>query len=457
VVASCAAKSIYLNFWHNPASFHYYYIIRSLHYYIPNLLTSQPPYVIITVGKLKEVDTMDAREERGLVIAATKKIQQGHDGCWRVPSQTGDGTFYTVDLTHQKCTCPDHEVRQVKCKHMWAVEFTLQRETKPDGTVTETKTIKITYSQDWSAYNAAQTEEKTRFAALLAELCRGIPQPEQSNGRPRLPLSDMVFASAFKVYTGFSSRRFTSDMREVHDTGLIASTPHFNSVSNYLANPELTPILKSLVTLSSLPLKAVESDFAVDSSGFSTSRFIRWFNKKYGRELDNQEWVKVHLMAGVKTKIVTSVEVSGWTANDTTFFEPLVETTARHFQIAEVSADKGYTSHKNLELVTQLGAMPYIPFKSNVVEPRDGSVWAKMYHFYMFNRDNFLQHYHKRSNVETVFSMIKGKFGDAVRSKSTEGQVNEVLCKVLCHNICVLVQSIHELGIEPTFRIGLEN
>ena len=56
-----------------------------------------------------------------------------------------------------------------------------------------------------------------------------------------------------------------------------------------------------------------------------------------------------------------------------------------------------------------------------------------------------------RSNVESAFSMIKGKFGDSVRSKSDTGQVNEALCKVLCHNICCLVQAIHELGIEPTF------
>jgi hypothetical protein len=54
-------------------------------------------------------------------------------------------------------------------------------------------------------------------------------------------------------------------------------------------------------------------------------------------------------------------------------------------------------------------------------------------------------------NIKTAFSMIKAKFGDAVRSKSDIGQLNEVLCKVLCHNLCVLIQAIHELGIEPRF------
>jgi spore maturation protein CgeB len=109
----------------------------------------------------------------------------------------------------------------------------------------------------------------------------------------------MIFASVFKVYVGFSSRRFTSDLKEAHEDGLVSKTPHFNSVNNYLANPDLTETLKSLVTLSSLPLKSVETDFAVDSSGFSTCRFVRWYNKKYGKEVDNREWVKLHLMCGV--------------------------------------------------------------------------------------------------------------------------------------------------------------
>ena len=62
-----------------------------------------------------------------------------------------------------------------------------------------------------------------------------------------------------------------------------------------------------------------------------------------------------------------------------------------------------------------------------------------------------MEHYHKRSNIETAYSMIKGKFGSALRSKSDTGQINEALCKVLAHNICVLVQTIHTFNIEPVF------
>lgn len=397
---------------------------------------------------------MDMREIKGMQIATVMRLRHEEDGSWRVPSQTGDGTFYAVRLEEGYCSCPDHEVRQVQCKHQFAVRIFMKQETDARGTVTTTKAIRLTYRQDWTAYNRAQTEEKTRFTALLSDLCLDIPQPPQTTGRPRLPLSDMVFACAYKVYTGFSTRRFTSDMREAKADGLMASAPHFNRVSSYLSDPTLTPIFQSLVTASSLPMKAVETDFAIDSSGFGTSRFVRWYNKKYGRELDNREWVKVHLTCGVNTHIVTAAEVSGWAANDTNYFAPLVQKTAEHFQIREVSADKAYTSHKNMALVQALGATPFIPFKSNAVVPpqADDSTWARMYHYFMFNRQGFLGHYHKRSNVETVFSMVKGKFGDSLRSKSDTGMVNEVLAKVLCHNICVLIQAIHELGIEPAFR-----
>jgi len=72
---------------------------------------------------------------------------------------------------------------------------------------------------------------------------------------------------------------------------------------------------------------------------------------------------------------------------------------------------------------------------------------AKMFHYFQFNREDFLKHYHKRSNVETTFSMIKSKFCDHVRSKTDVAMVNEVLCKIICHNICCVIQESYELGI----------
>jgi len=88
---------------------------------------------------------MDAREQKGQHIAKTLTLKHRKDDRWVVPSQSGDDP-YTVDLTGDvpHCTCPDHTIRQAKCKHIWAVEFTTtvehttKKETKPDGTRTIT-------------------------------------------------------------------------------------------------------------------------------------------------------------------------------------------------------------------------------------------------------------------------------------------------------------------------------
>src|SRR5947208_2652467 len=115
---------------------------------------------------------MNAREERGLIIAALCKLNRVGDE-WLVPSQSS-AEIYKVNVQAQTCTCPDHKEAGHKCKHLYAVEITMKREVAPDGTVTDTQSItftkKVTYKQDWPAYNAAQSVEKDRVQELLAEL-----------------------------------------------------------------------------------------------------------------------------------------------------------------------------------------------------------------------------------------------------------------------------------------------
>ena len=145
-------------------------------------------------------------------------------------------------------------------------------------------TNRKTYPQDWPAYNAAQTAEKDTFVSLLSDLCAGIAQPDYSFGRPSLPLADMAYAATMEVYTGFSARRFNCDVQEANRQGFTNTAPSFTSVNRYIADPELTPILTDLIERSAAPLSVVESQFAADSSGFSTCRFDRWFDHKWARK-----------------------------------------------------------------------------------------------------------------------------------------------------------------------------
>lgn len=153
---------------------------------------------------------METREQRGLQIAALLPIKRSGE-TYIVPSQS-NGNSYKVDADPNaaQCECPDFKSRQKKCKHIFAVECVIQREervtTTADGktTVTRTETVKLRYKQFWPAYNSAQTNEKTRFLSLLYELCSGIDEPIQTMGRPRHSLADMIFASAFKVYSTVS-------------------------------------------------------------------------------------------------------------------------------------------------------------------------------------------------------------------------------------------------------------
>jgi hypothetical protein len=319
-----------------------------------------------------------AREQRGLEIAAKSKLERSGNR-WFVPSQSRSkerervsGVRYIVELdpVNPSCTCPDFEARHLRCKHIYAVEIVTRREYSDDGetqTFTETVTVKKTYKQEWSAYNAAQVNEKSEFQKLLHELCKGIGEPSQKMGRPRLPLEDMIFSAAFKVYSTVSGRRFMSDLTDAKDKGFISKLPCYNSIFNYFEDETLTPYLQMLIEESSLPLSAIESDFAVDSSGFATCRFVQWVDAKYTNKglMTRREWVKVHLMCGVKTNIVTAVEISEKFAADSPFFKGLVDTTAENFTMQEVSADKAYLSADNLQAVIDHQAMPYIPFKSN--------------------------------------------------------------------------------------------
>jgi hypothetical protein len=185
------------------------------------------------------------------------------------------------------------------------------------------------------------------------------------------------------------------------------------------------------------------------AAAFGTSKFERWYDEKYGATRTRAEWVKAHVCCGVKTNVVTAAFIGDKTAADCPQLPELAKKTAENFRIEEMSGDKAYLSADNLATIDTHGGTPYIPFKTNSVLGNT-PLWDRMFHCFNLHRDEFLAHYHKRSNVESTFSAVKRLFGDALRSKTPTAMVNEVLAKLVSFNLTCVIHEWYELGIDPT-------
>lgn len=394
---------------------------------------------------------MDYRKVKGYEITQKKQVRTVKDG-WLVKSQSGDWFYKVSDVF--VCDCPDSELHKTTCKHSYAVRYYLDVEKhKPSGIMNER--VQLTYNQAWSAYNEAQIAEGRLFDNLLADLVKEVAdhRPIQAHGRPYTDFNIILYTTIKKVYSQMSSRRAVSLFGISKEKGHIEKVPHFNAGSKLLNREDIIPILHQLIAITAAPLKAVETDFAVDSSGFRTRCFGAYAENKYGLNRQHR-WLKAHICCGIKTNIVTAIEITEENGADYPQFIPLVQETAHNgFNLKEISADKAYSGRDNLAFVDNLNATPFIPFRAGSTSKPKGNnhIWRKMFHYFEYNKDEFLEHYHKRSNVESVFSAIKKKLRETLKSKNHTAQVNELLCKFVAYNIMVLIHEIHEFGIIPNF------
>ena len=315
-----------------------------------------------------------------------------------MPSQTRPAERYLVDVEGAACTCPDYVER------------------------------------------------------LLRALCAGVAQPPRRPGPGRKPRlrSDLVFSAVMKNYLMLSGRRMRTDLEASAARGYLQHVGHENCVFNFLADPATTPLLSALVEQSAVPLGVIEAgQYAVDSTGFSTAVYDRWFSQKHGKLCSQNTWVKLHVMVGTVTHAVTSALVTS--EGDCPQLPELVRRTRAHHDVREVSADKAYSSVDNHDVLDSFSVEAFIPFKVNAVINSKTPAWSRHLYEFLMNQERFLAHYHRRSNVETTFSMIKRKFGSAVASRLPTAQANEVLAKCVAYNLCCVVKAIFTAGLAPTF------
>jgi transposase len=401
-------------------------------------------------------DYVELRELKALELAARARILF-NNGFWVVPSQTAPAASYRVTIDPPSCECEDFVLRQQSCKHVIAARFVYERQGGNSAPALDTDAVpkKPVFKQDWPAYGRAQKIEKRRVQELLRDLVSRLPERER-DPRRRGPkphrVCDAIMAMALKVYCGLSSRRLHTDMEIAFEKGYTTKLVPGPKVTAFFEDEYYTPILKDLITFSATPLRPLETRFAIDSSGFSSSCYEDYFDYKHGSGMPRRRctWVKCHIASGVKTHCVTAIRIMDKDAADSPQFVPLLRETKKGFEIGEVSADKAYASLENFEEIAACGGQGYIAFKSNATGGV-GGMFEKAFHMFMANRDEYLDRYHERSNVESTFSAVKRKFGSAVMSETATAQVNECLVKFLLQNLCCLIAVQERLGLVPVF------
>jgi len=255
-----------------------------------------------------------------------------------------------------------------------------------------------------------RTSRQSTFEYLLRYLCDNLEQPLQSSGRPKLPLSDVIYASVLKVYVNKSGRRASSD---ISGSKLLRTIPHHNTISRYLGLSELTPILDKLIALAASPLMPMESKFNHSVSSFSTTTYLPK-PSAYGAK-PPQRWIICSALVGATTNLISLIETTSAYVGSPTEVPDL---------LPKVLAP---TAHKTDAALSTLAM-----WRRLCSELHQGSSKLNL-----------------KPNRESAFSVIKGKFGGSVKSKEEIAQVNEILCKVVAHNLGVLATQVRNLGINP--------
>jgi len=225
-------------------------------------------------------------------------------------------------------------------------------------------------------------------------------------------------------------------------SGLARALLNLKSIPDHSTLVKFHKRIKVKILDSLLCKKSVKTS-AIDGSGFETTHMSYYYANAWNRQdkRKHRRYLKISIAIDTNSQYIMAQKIRLGPRNDNIDFESVMKNINCKF----VVADKGYDSKSNRYFVLRkMKAYPHIPYRrtSGIVYERTG-VPLK------FNK----KIYHQRSKVETVFSVIKRKYGSFVLSKSFETQKKELLIRLIAYNIDrKLIISLVIIGIHQSLN-----
>ena len=311
--------------------------------------------------------------------------------------------------------------------------------------------------RDYALYNAIQKNEWFFFFKTLPALVHyvaGNVSFWRHIGRPPEDADDIL--TCLLIWQRFpnlavrSAHSFLLFLKAIH---LIhVKVPCFKTLTNYQANERMRYYLDLCIEESSKPLSILEHDFATDMTGVRTNTFSSWYSLRCNKQINKRDHIASHITTGVRSNIVTCVDVCVKKGMDNVIFRKHVKETAKNFSVQEWSGDGTYQSRENCTAVREAHGVPFFKLKKGITKkPKGHPAWKDMLERNEKDKEAYDRSYHKRSNVESTNHAKKARLGNNVRSKLDTAREQEEHLKWINHNLLVLNRAQLEWGIKPHF------
>lgn len=279
----------------------------------------------------------------------------------------------------------------------------------------------------------------------LVRIVKYLPPPFEKNerGRPCQDPKIVAFAVMWKVLFCHTYDSIESAVK-LHESVIIN---HFkvdrlpgHSVIHRGMERISTQYIRKVISFLIKKFRRRGMVVAVDSTGFSLNNSSKWFDIRIQRISSKKESMKLHIVIDINTGIIHHFTTTNWRRHDSREFKKLIAALPK---IAIALGDKAYSSRENCQIVVERGGKPYLIFKENAKGLAKGnSAWKISFHEYKKNTKEWMNTYHLRSVVESVFSSIKKRWNGYISSIKPWNRRRELALKVLAYNLKQVLYNI---------------
>lgn len=285
--------------------------------------------------------------------------------------------------------------------------------------------------------------EKKSFLINLCDFIEPLNFDQlQVMGRPKANFKDIIKSMCVMSYHGMSYRRAKSDLEWMHEQELTKTFIPRSTLNKYSNDENTTLIIEKLIQISALFFADNEDTAILDSTWFAKRMYGGGYKQVHDKRANSLIKVrKLHIACLKNSKIIAYAKASKGTEHDCPHFEDAVRTVCKNgFQIKTLLADSGYLSKENYALCRELGIdNAFIDFKSNnEIRRAKSNLWREKLRMYKEQKPIWNQTYRFRVIVEGIFSAIKRKNLNYLRSKKEVAQDVEILLKCLVYNLTII-------------------